>query len=793
MKKLIFSYLKWITFGVLLFIGVGIGLLYYYSKELPPLSLLQRYEMKVGSEVYDINDNLIHRFSFEKRQLTDFNKLPPYLVEGMVAVEDKNFYKHWGMDLIGFARAILVDIKRRSFSQGASTITQQLARNMFLSLDKQIPRKIKELLLAIRIEQNFSKEEILEMYFNKSPFGPGLYGIEIASLKYFNKRPRDLNIPEAALLIGMPQLPSAYYPYRNPERALKRRNVVLKRMFEENVISDQEYNFAIQDSIKLTPPTGNEGSADYFTEYIRPILENKYGTTRLFTGGLKIYTTLDYDLQAFADSMLNLNLTKFEEKNNYEIKYADFPADTTNIVTSYVQGGVLAIEPETGFVRIMIGGRNFNHSKFNRIMQAKRQPGSSFKPILYSTALANDYTTATIIKDEPIVFIHSDTLVYRSKNYSRQNFGYTRIRNALKKSRNVCAVKVITDVGPRKVVNYAKLFGITTKLYPVTTLAVGSVEVLPYELISAYTTFPNEGERVKPVFIRRVEDNYGNIIETANTEKIRVIDEKTAYLMVSMMQSVVESGTGVGVRWQSGGYRWSAAGKTGTTDDYRDAWFIGYNKKLVVGIWVGFDDNSSLGNNQSGAVAALPTWPAIMRKAVYLDSPVNSKGNHIVDGSKYKFNRPNGLVEVEISSETGLLPRGSYEEVIKEIFIAGSEPTPLSDSLDYNFFPTMYRVNDHDSLVIDLGGRHYVFPDTIAYEEVIPDTSKPDSTVMQPVHIPTGIDLTNAQIMKNRKIIIRPDSLLINKPIWILEPDSLFTPDSLDSIDVLMELLLEAE
>ncbi|KQC08869.1 MAG: hypothetical protein APR54_04115 [Candidatus Cloacimonas sp. SDB] len=780
MKKLIISYLKWITFAIVLLAGIGFGLFYYYSWELPPLSLLQRYEMKVGSEVYDIHDKLIHRFSFENRQLTDITELSPFLIDGLIAVEDQNFYKHWGMDLTSLFRAILVDIKLRSFSQGASTLTQQLARNMFLSLDKQLPRKIKELLLAIRIEQNFSKQEILEMYLNKSPFGPGLYGIEIASLKYFNKQAKDLDIAEAALLIGMPQLPSAYYPFRYPERALKRRNYVLKRMLDENVITEQEYNLAVQDSIMLSPFTGNEGSADYFTEYIRLILEDKYGTTRLFTGGLKIYTTLDYELQTYADSILNMNLTKFENKNNYEVKYADFPPDTTDIITPYVQGGVFAIEPETGYVTVMIGGRNFKHNKFNRIMQAKRQPGSAFKPILYTTAMANGYTTATIIKDEPVVFIHSDTLVYASKNYSRQNFGYTRLRNALAKSRNVCAVKVITDIGPHKVVDYARLFGITTRMYPVTTLAVGSLEVFPYELISGYTTFPNLGERVKPVYIRRVEDNNGNIIEATPTEKIRVVNEKTAYLMVSMMQSVIENGTGVGVRWQNGGYRWTAAGKTGTTDNFRDAWFIGYNSKLVLGIWVGFDDNSSLGDNQSGAVAALPTWPPVMRKAVYLDSPVDRNGSPIVDGSKYRFDRPSGIIDVEISSETGLLPRSNYEEVIKEIFISGTEPTPLSDSLEYNFYPTMYRKNDLDSLVIDLGGKRYVFPDSIEYEEVVPDTSRPNVTILQPVRLPVGIDLTNAQIIKNRKIVTRPDSLLINKPVWLQktaeQPEPMF-PD----------------
>ena len=783
MKKEVIKFLFIFIAIIVLFLGIGFGLFKYYSKELPPLSELQSYEMKVGSEVYDRNDNLIHIFYVEKRQLTHLKELPEYLPNGIIAVEDKNFYKHWGMDQLGLIRAIIVDIAKGDFSQGASTITQQLARNMFLSLDKQLPRKIKELILAIRIEKNFSKDEILEMYLNKSPFGPGLYGIEVGSKKYFGKEAKYLTIPEAALLIGMPQLPSAYYPFRHPERAIKRRNIVLRRMFEEKVIGEEQYKEAVETELVLFEPTGNFGAKDYFIEYIRRRLEREFGTTQLFAGGLKIYTTLDMELQEYADSVLNMNLRKFENKNDYEFKYDDFPADTINIVTPYVQGGVFSIEPETGFVRVMIGGRNFNHSKLNRVMQSIRQPGSSFKPILYSTAVVNGYTPATIIEDESFSFIQSDTLFWSPKNYSSRNFGYTRLRTGLKKSRNVFAAKTIYDIGPRKVMEFAERFGLTTPVYPFYTLAVGSMEVHPYELISAYTTFPNGGERVKPIFVRRVEDKYGKILKSNEPEKIRVISEQTAYIMASLMKSVCEDGTGVGIRWQSGyetlgsiSYKWNAAGKTGTTDDFRDAWFIGYNKKLVTGIWVGFDDNSSLGQSQSGATAALPSWPYIMKKAVYLDSPKNSKGDPIVNGDELQFKKPEGIITVEISKETGLLPKNDYEETMQEVFIAGTEPTPLSDSLNYNFYPTFYCEHDMDSLVVDLGGKAYIWPDSIIYEPTYPDTARPDYMVMAPRHEPDPIDLRGALVVQGKKIITRPDSLLWKGPNWLnpyTEPENI--------------------
>ena len=687
-----------ITFYIFLVITVFCvaclaGLFQYYSNELPPLSELKHYDLKIGSKVYDRNDNLIHTFAVERRTYSSLSEIPPYMVQALLATEDTNFYNHWGVDLSGLTRALLIDVVSFDFSQGASTITQQLSRNLFLTLDKTIPRKIKEALLAVRIERMYSKDEILELYFNKVPFGAGIYGVSSAAMIYFHKKPEELTLPEAALIVGITQLPGRYDPTRHPDRAVKRRNVVLYRMLDEGFITHEEYDRYVAEPLDLYHDTANRSADDYFIEYIRSLLEKRYGTTALFAGGLNIYTTIDIDLTRYADTVLNKHLIEFETTNHYEVKYSDFPTDTTDIVTPYVQGGAVVMDAGTGAVRVMIGGRNFNHSKFNRMVQARRPPGSSFKPIIYTTALEKGYTPATVIDDKPVYFIQGDSVFWEPHNYTLDNFGYTRLRDGLRKSRNIFSVKTLADIGPRALVRKARQFGINTPLIPVYSLAVGSMEVQPLEIISAYTTFPNLGERVTPFFVRRVEDADGNILEEATVEKIRVTDEKIAYLMVNLMQSVTEpGGTGAGIRWR--GYRWAAGAKTGTTDDFRDAWFIGYNRELVGGIWVGFDDNSSLGNQQSGAVAALPPWPYIMKRALENEAPLNAQGKPVVDGSVLDFHRPDGLINVEISARTGLLPKNYYEEHINEVFILGTQPTPLSDSLNYNFYPTRYRESD---------------------------------------------------------------------------------------------------
>lgn len=716
MKFYTYRYLL-VMLGIVFFaIGAGAGLFFYYSNQLPPLSELQKFDMKIGSEVYDINDRLIHVFAVERRHNTDIRKLPDHLINGVLAVEDRTFYRHWGVEFRSLLRALIVDLKRGGLAQGGSTITQQLARNMFLSLDKQIPRKVKEMMLAVKIEQNYSKDEILEMYLDKVSLGAGVFGVEAAAQRYFDKDAADLSIEESALIIGLLQLPYAYSPYRFPERALRRRNIVLGVMFDQGVITEEEYRIAINNPIEVVSQRITQGTADYFIEHVRLMVERKYGTNRLFAEGLKIYTTLDYDLQVYADSLLNHELTMLEERQNYPVKYSDYTADSIDVKTEYLQGGVFGIDPQTGYVRLMVGGRNFNHSKFNRITQARRQPGSAFKPLLYTSALDSRYTPSTIVKDESVVFVQSDSVFWQPRNYSQTFEGYIRLREAINRSINTVAVKVISDLGPSIVVDYARRFGLTTPIRPYYSLAIGSFEVLPIELISAYTAFANNGNRVAPIFIRRVEDRNGNILEMAIPEHIRVVDERTAYLMANLMESVVDEGTARSIRAR--GYRLYAAGKTGTTDDYRDAWFIGFNKQMVLGIWVGFDDNTSLGRNQSGAVAALPSWPSIMRKAVESIAPKSPNGIPVVDALELELTPPPGLVRQRISSETGLLPRSFREMTIEELFIAGTEPTPLSDSLRYNFYPSMYRENIYDSLIVYLGGRRQTEQDTIPFVDL---------------------------------------------------------------------------
>ncbi|PID28538.1 MAG: penicillin-binding protein 1A [Candidatus Cloacimonadota bacterium] len=717
MTRLTLKIFLWLFACLLFCISAGLGLMYYYEDELPPLSELQHYDMSAGSEVYDINDNLIHTFAFEKRNLIKVKELPPYVISALLATEDVRFFDHWGLDQTGFLRAFASNIKNLSFSQGASTITQQLARNMFLTTDKKIARKIKELVLAIRIEQHYSKEEILEMYFNKVLFGIGIYGIQAASQRYFGKDAKDLTLPEGALIVGITQLPGAYYPIRHPERSVKRRNIVLSRMLAEEVITKEEYEEAVQTPLVLYKDKTNYKAADYFTEHVRIILEKKYGTKQLFAGGMKIYTTIDMDLQQYADSVLNRHLTKFEEKNNYEVQYSHFPQDTSDFKTEYVQGAVFAVDPETGYVPLMIGGRNFNHSKWNRIIRAKRQPGSSFKPLIYSSALESGYTPATVIEDQPLIYVESDTVYWQPNNYSYKFSGYTRMREALKYSRNIYAIKMLTDIGPVKAVRMAKRFGLSTKIYPVFSLAAGTCEVYPWELISSYTAFAGGGERVNPVYIRRVEDANGNILEVAEIEKIKVLEPKTAYLMANLMKSVIEEGTGAGVKWR--GYKWPGAGKTGTTDDFNDAWFIGYNRKMVLGVWVGFDENKTLGKGQSGAVAALPVWPKIMKYAMEKDAPKNRLGRAVINSDDLDFEMPAGIITEKISKETGLLPKSVLDETLTEYFIAGTEPTPLMDTLRYNFIPTIYKPMDGDTLYFDMGG---TLPENLAADSAWADS-----------------------------------------------------------------------
>ncbi len=656
--------------------GVFVGIFWFYQDDLPPTSELKNYTLRTGSEVYDRTGRIVYLFAFEKRKLVSLKELPPHLIDALLATEDKRFYSHFGIDILSNIRAVLIDIKSMDFSQGASTITQQMARNMFLTLDKKVSRKMREIVLAIKIEASFSKDEILEIYFNKIFWGEQNHGVETASLYYFSKHARDLNLAESAMIVGMIQRPNYYDPLKHPERAKERRDYVLERMLKEKMISEDEYFAAVATSVN--PKRGlsySRFASDYFIEHIRVYLENKYGTEKLFEGGLKIYTTLDSDLTAYADSVLNNFLTRNENSGGYPNKFAHVPKDAQDINTKYIQGGLVLMENRTGYVRALIGGRSFEHSKFNRMTQARRQPGSAIKPVYYTMAVEKGYTPATVINDSPITL--GD---WTPHNYNRAYNGLTRMRVAIQWSYNVWAVKCAMDIGLPALSEGFRRFGLNRKADDLSA-ALGSHEVVPINLISGYTAFPNGGSRAAPIYLLKVEDTKGNVLERSTVQKRKVCSPEVAYIMTSMMQSVTSGGTGSGSR---NGYYWQSAGKTGTSENYNDSWFIGFNKAFTLGIWTGFD-NSRI---KTGTANAVNIWGPIMTKAIRLDNNGRTPGE---GDSRYSFSVPDKIVRQNINPHTGYaVPEGG----ISEVFIEGTVPPVVVDSLKYNFYPTGYGFQD---------------------------------------------------------------------------------------------------
>jgi len=691
MLRLSFIYFI-ILITLLIISGVLVWIVFsHFAKELPQASEVLNYKFDTGSEVFDMNGQMIHMYAFEHRKLIEFSNIPSYMIDMLIQVEDKDFYKHWGLDIFAIARAIKINIQTRSTSQGASTISQQLARNMFLSTERVFSRKIKEAMLAYIIEKQFTKQEILESYLNKVLFGSGYYGIETASMNYFLKTSSDLTISESALLVGLLKGSGLYNPINYPDRAKARRDLILGIAYDNGIINLDQLMDALAEPLEVNKISVNSNpESDYFIEYIRPYLERKYGTNQLFTGGLKIYTTIDYDLQQYADSVMNKVLLDFDVSRRYAHRFVDVPSNAVNINTQYLQGGIFGIEPQTGYVRVMIGGRNFRHSKYNRIMQARRQPGSCFKPFLYSTALNNGFTASTIIVDEPIVFMKDEEVFWEPRNYTRDFRGHLRLREAIQRSVNIVAAKTLYDIGPQKVVDFTKNLNFSTPMYPYYSLSVGTCEVIPYELITAYTIFPNNGQLVDPVYILKVTDSRGKVLEEAKVSKKQVLDERTAFIMTDMLKSVVDEGTAVSAR--NRGFRMPSGGKTGTTDSYRDAWYIGFTKNLVLGTWTGFDDNTTMGRAMTGAVAALPIWIPIMS---YYEKRLESSGADIWED----FNIPQGIVRIAISKRTGLLPSNPYEPTIIESFIEYTEPYLYSDLFMYNYYPNTHFITEEDNII----------------------------------------------------------------------------------------------
>ncbi|NOT33634.1 MAG: PBP1A family penicillin-binding protein [Candidatus Eisenbacteria bacterium] len=654
---------------VALFGGAGVvfGVVQWLRRDLASPQTLASIQPAVKTLVYDARGRVIHEFYKENRSPVPLKQIPRHIVNATIATEDRRFYSHWGIDLWGIARAAVTDIMQMRRAQGGSTITQLLARNLFLSHERTFSRKIKEAALAIEIERTYSKDQILEMYFNQIYFGEGAYGVEAGAKTLFNKPLRELNLQESALLAGIPANPSLYSPRRRPAAARARREKVLRNMLVTKAISQVEYDNAVRAPLGVTPVRYSNDRAPYFIEMVRLQLDEKFGSNAVYEGGLRVYTTLDLDLQQIGERALEKHLAALESELKIKQKRESFvPAisdSTRSGRTPYLQGALIAIDPRTGYVRAMVGGRDWNHSNFNRATQAQRQPGSSFKPFVYVAAIDNGFHPTDVIVDEPVSFPGGNGKAYQPLNYDRKFRGPVTLRYALQQSINIPAIKLMRKVGISLVASYARRLGIRTPLGSQNlSLALGSSEVTLIDLTTAYGVFANRGIRNDPLLILKVEDDKGTVLEKNTPHPVEVLSEETASVMTSMLQSVMDHGTGFPSRTR--GFTNPAAGKTGTMDDYMDAWFVGYTPALSCGVWVGFDQKRTIGPGMTGARAALPVWTDFMIGA--------TRGRPIDE-----FPLPVGTVTREICAETGMLATTACVSVTSEMFGEGSEPSEL--------------------------------------------------------------------------------------------------------------------
>jgi penicillin-binding protein 1A len=650
-----------------LLMGLGIGVYFSVVSGLPPAESISFFAPPISTKVFDDKGELISQFFIERRELTSLDRVPQHLIDGFISIEDKRFYSHWGVDVLRFFKSMLINIVNMKIVQGGSTITMQLARNMFLTMEQTIMRKLKEMALAVRIERAFTKDEILEMYLNQINFGQGHYGVATAAAYYFNKDISELNLTECALLVALPKGES-YSPYKRPERAIQRRNLVLKAMLDNKVISSEDYTRAVNEPLGVVEQTKERRVGEYFLEEIRRYLELKYGPEFLYRSGANIYTTMNTRMQTIAEEVLEKHLVRLEKDQRLPHPKAEFDsiglADTITAIP-YLQGAFVLLDYRTGEVKAMIGGRSFSQSQFNRATQARRQAGSAFKIFVFTAAIDNGFTPTDVVLDLPIVLeIPGMDSIYRPSNYDRKFMGPITVKNALKHSRNLVAIRLIRSIGPELVVKYAHSLGVASPLLPVVSLALGACEVNLLEMVSAAGTIADMGESIEPVLIRKITDKDGTLIEISNSLPERRISAQTSYIMTDIMQSVVNGGTGYRVREY---YKGTAAGKTGTTNNYSDAWFIGYNPKYACGVWVGYDNNDRMFRGATGGFVSAPIWGDFMARIDTLE--------------ENGFPKPSsGLSIARICSQTGLLARPSCPDVIDQIYIEGTEPTEFCDT-----------------------------------------------------------------------------------------------------------------
>lgn len=757
-------FLKIALLSVLAAASLGFGTYFYFTRDLPPLDTIQDYNPNLVTRVLSHDGRLIGEFYIERRVIAGLDQVPAHLINAFIAAEDSGFYEHEGISYSSIFRAFLKNLQAGRVVQGGSTITQQVAKSFFLSSERTISRKVREAIMAFRIEKNLNKQEILHLYLNQIYLGSGAYGIQAASEAYFGKEAGELTLAESALLAGLPKAPSKYSPYENMELARKRQEYVLDRMVENNFLTRNEADTAYAAGLNLVPRRSESlWVGPYFTEEVRKHLEAKYGSELLYRGGLEVHTTLDVEMQKAANRAVDLGLREHDKRRGFRgpVKtlktgeqaeafrkemerklFHDPPApgkyylaavksftdkdrslavdiggrpgiiaaqdmqwarlynptrqpdggrqedlrktlkagDVIQVMVieepesaeaplrlkleqePLAQAALLAIEPETGAVKAMVGGFDYSKSQFNRAVQAQRQPGSAFKPIIYTAAMDTGLTPASIVMDSPVVFEDSEREdSWRPRNYDEQFFGPTTIREAIARSRNVITIKVLKEMGVRQAINYARLLGVNSPLAGDLSLALGSSAVTLQELTVAFSTLANLGVKPAPLLVTRVADRTGRVLEETAPFSTPVISPQTAYIMTSLLQGVIESGTGI--RAKALGR--PAAGKTGTTNNLNDAWFIGYVPGLAAGAWVGYDDEKPLGTKETGSRAALPIWLSFMSET---NSGVPARG----------FPVPDGLEFARIDPATGLLANDSSKDAVFEVFKAGTAPMQVS-------------------------------------------------------------------------------------------------------------------
>jgi penicillin-binding protein 1A len=635
-------------------------------------------DMAQSTTIFDADDKPVFTIFKEQRIEIPFDRISPNLVKAVISVEDQRFYDHSGVDAIRIAASAVRNFEEGRRAQGGSTITQQLARTSFLTRDKTFRRKIKEVVLAGYIESEFTKNQILEMYLNKVYFGDGLYGVEAAARGYLGKSASDLDVDEAALLAGLIQSPSSYAPTVNLDRALARRSVVLQTMVNSGAIDPATAERARKAEVKLVNGLEvKELSGLYFKEHVRRELVERFGWQRVYQGGLRVYTTMQTDLQKAAESLVERGLQDIEKRKGFTdtpraARERTAPAKDGGAGPGYLQGALIAIDPATGHVRAMVGGRDFEESRFNRAVQAKRQAGSAFKPFVFAAALEAGHSPASLITrlNDPVLTVQGDWL----PEDEHSDAPSMTLRTALRTSSNRAAVQLLNTVGIDRAVDYAEKLNVGTPP-SVPSLALGAGEVTLVSLTAAYGAFANGGIVRKPVSIRRVEDSDGTVLYNEAGKASRAVSEATAFLMASMLADVINAGTAY--RARQAGFTLPAAGKTGTTNDYNDAWFVGFTPHLVTGVWVGFDQPKTIIRNGYAGEVAVPMWASFMKAATrghkpeWLDRPSSVIGTNVC---RLSGKLPAGGCEhVDVVNRDGLIETRSM--VYTEYFVKGTQPT----------------------------------------------------------------------------------------------------------------------